>query len=305
MIYLIIVSLLWAPSFGLVGGLRGIDPDFVTAVRVLLSLLVFLPFISISKIAQRDLWLLMGLGGVQFGLMYVLYIRSFSFGLLSAEVALFTIFTPLFVTLFDDLIGRRMSWLFLLTATLAVLGTAIIQWTELRREGWLIGFLLMQAANACFALGQVAYRRLSPKINKPDYQLMGLMYVGATVVALLAAGTNFEVATLTSITTQQWIVLVYLGIVASGIGFFLFNAGARRSNVGTLAIFNNVKIPLAIIASVVIFGDWREWLSVPENVLRLGIGSVVIVIALVINETVVRRRMKSEASDDKLDKVKP
>ena len=43
----------------------------------------------------------------------------------------------------------------------------------------------------------------------------------------------------------QGAVLVYLGIVASGIGFFLWNAGARRSAPGVLAVGNNLKIPLA------------------------------------------------------------
>ena len=50
-------------------------------------------------------------------------------------------------------------------------------------------------------------------------------------------------------------LLAYLGIVASGLGFFLFNAGARRSSLPVLAVLNNAKIPLAVVVSVVVFGE--------------------------------------------------
>lgn len=281
MVYLIIVSLLWAPSFGLVGRfLRGVDPGFVAAARVVLSLAVFVPFVRFRGISRADLLRLAGLGAVQFGLMYVLYIRSFTFGLTGAEVALFTIFTPLLVTLCDDLIERRMSWWFLLTASLAVVGTGIIQWTELRREGLLAGFVIMQLSNACFAFGQVAYRRLARQLSRPDRQLIGPMYFGAAIVACIAAAITFTPATLANLTPAQWVVLLYLGLIASGVGFFLFNAGARRADVGTLAIFNNVKVPLAVLASVLVFGD-------PANWWRLALGGAVIALALGLNESAV------------------
>ena len=65
-------------------------------------------------------------------------------------------------------------------------------------------------------------------------------------------------------------------MVASGLGFFLFNAGARRTDLGTLAIFNNMKIPLAILASGLIFHETVDWE-------RLAIGGAVIACALGLN----------------------
>jgi drug/metabolite transporter (DMT)-like permease len=108
------------------------------------------------------------------------------------------------------------------------------------------------------------------------------MYLGAAVVACAAAAFSFQPATLTSLTTQQLVVLLYLGAIASGVGFFLFNAGARWTDVGTLAIFNNVKVPLAVLASVLFFGDVVNW---P----RLLIGGVIIGGALVLNEQFARK----------------
>ena len=68
-----------------------------------------------------------------------------------------------------------------------------------------------------------------------------------------------DVGTIARLSAGQWVVLVYLGAIASGIGFFLFNAGARQVDVGALAIFNNIKVPLAILASVLLFGEGVDW----------------------------------------------
>ena len=289
MIYLLIVSLLWAPSFGLVKNyLGGVDSNFVAAARIVLSLVLFAPFIRVGGIAPRRLLLLAGIGALQFGAMYVLYLRSFTW-LKSSEVALFTIFTPLLVTLTSDLLERRISWLFIATAGLAVMGTGIIQWTELERGGLLAGFLMMQLSNACFAVGQVVYRKVAPGTGRADHQLMGVLYLGATVVAVGFAASSVNVGAVRSIAPLQWVVLGYLGLIASGVGFFLFNAGARRVDVGAMAIFNNVKVPLAILASVLIFGESVNWG-------RLIVGGAVIGMALAINEWAVRSRLAADCS---------
>jgi drug/metabolite transporter (DMT)-like permease len=135
----------------------------------------------------------------------------------------------------------------------------------------------MQFSNACFAVGQVVYRRLSRQLARPDWQLIGPMYLGAALIAGLAAALTFTPATLTSLSPVQWLVLLYLGLIASGIGFFLFNAGARRADVGALAIFNNVKVPLAVLTSILLFGD-------PANWPRLVLGGALIALALAVNE---------------------
>ncbi len=56
-------------------------------------------------------------------------------------------------------------------------------------------------------------------------------------------------------TPVQWATISYLGAVASGAGFFLWNVGASRVNAGTLAAFNNAKIPLGIAVSLLVFHE--------------------------------------------------
>ena len=81
------------------------------------------------------------------------------------------------------------------------------------------------------------------------------------------------------ITLNQWQSIIYLGCVASGLGFFLWNKGATRSNPGTLAAFNNAVVPFAVIISLLVFGE-SETMDL-ENLLRLFVGSALIIGAAV------------------------
>ena len=59
--------------------------------------------------------------------------------------------------------------------------------------------------------------------------------------------------------------------------FFLWNYAARRVEMGTLAIFNDLKVPLAVAVSLLVFGE-------KTDPLRLVIGGLLAVGALVIQE---------------------
>ena len=281
MAWLLAVSILWALSFGLIAQVSGLGATFVAAARTVLAVLVFLPLVRFKGLRGSDILALAGVGALQFGVMYVLYIESYRW-LHPSEVALFTIFTPLFVTLVNAILVKRLSWMFLATAGLAVAGTGICLWTALDRHGLFWGFLLMQLSNACFALGQVLYRRIAPRTGKADLELMGILYLGAAIVALAMALPVVRWDLVAAMTRNQLGVLLYLGVIASGLGFFMFNAGARRTDIGTLAIFNNAKIPLAILASALVFHERVDWA-------RLAAGGLVLALALGLNARLVRR----------------
>lgn len=283
MLILFIVSLAWAFSFGLIkGNLDGVDSNFVSFARMLISLLVFLPLLRVKKLNRALTLKLMLAGVMQFGIMYIAYIASFQY-LKAFEVALFTIFTPLYVTLMDDAIQKKFNPLYLLTAALAVAGTWIIKSGGEFSADILTGFLLVQVSNLCFAFGQVYYRRLMAK--HPDLkneQVFGVLYLGAVLVTLAATLAFTPLHELTLTAKQIW-TLVYLGAFASGICFFLWNLGARRVNTGALAIFNDLKVPLAVAVSLLVFGE-------STDLVRLLIGGSIVVASLVVNEWITKRK---------------
>ena len=279
---LIFVTVLWAFSFSLIGVyLAGqVDSYFSVLTRILLASLVFMPMLQWRKTPPRTAMLLMLIGAVQLGLMYLFYYQSFL--LLSVpEVLLFTIFTPLYIALLYDLMSRRFSLWNLVIAAVAVAGAAIIRWDQPAGDFWR-GFLVVQGANLCFALGQVAYKQfMRREPHLPALQTFGWFYLGALLVATGAW------ATLGSPqypqTTQQWLILVWLGLVASGLGYFLWNKGATQVSAGTLAAMNNALIPAGLLVNLLL---WNR----DANLTRLALGGAVIMGAVIANEWRLRRR---------------
>jgi len=253
MLLLFVVSLLWALSFGIIKRwLPGVDSAFVATARLGLSLLVFIPFLRLRGIGWRHAAALIAIGAVQFGLMYLAYLASFPY-LGAYEVALFTITTPILVTFFADLLDGCLRPPALLAALLAVIGAGFIVARSTDFRLTLAGFGLVQLSNAAFALGQVLYRRVRVRASgQRDRDVFGLLYLGGFAVALAVLLIRDVTVVLG---TPQLLALVYLGVIASGLGFFLWNVGATRVNTGALAVMNNAKIPLAVACSLLLFGE--------------------------------------------------
>ncbi len=283
MFYLLLVSLIWAFSFGLIKGqLTGLDPDTVSVARLGFALLVFLPFWRLRAVKwQTGVWLAV-IGAMEFGAMYALYLRAFSY-IDAYQVALFTILTPIFVTLLDAALDNKFHVRHLLAAIVSVAGAGVAVWTREGGPHLMLGFALVQGSNLCFAAGQVAYKRTRPALPKEvsNASLFGWLYLGA-IVAALASLFVFGDWGHFSPSPRQWGVLAYLGVLASGACFFWWNLGALRVNTGTLAVFNNAKIPLGIACSLLFFGEHA-------NVWRLGISLLLLAAGVAIAEWPRRR----------------
>jgi drug/metabolite transporter (DMT)-like permease len=252
---LLLVSLIWALSPGLIKGqLIGFDSGFISAARLGLAFLVFLPLLRPRKIPLGTALALVAIGAVQFGVMYLAYNESFRH-LQSYEVALFTLTTPIFVTLLADALERTLHVRALLAALLAVAAAAVVTVKGIAIESTLLGIALVQLSNAAFAIGQVLYRRVRARLpGARDPEIFGWLYLGAFALTLPVMLVQTDFSTF-GITLNRLLVLVYLGVVASGLGFFLWNLGATQVSAGLLAVMNNAKIPLMVACSLLIFGE--------------------------------------------------
>jgi drug/metabolite transporter (DMT)-like permease len=282
MIYLVIPTLIWAFSFGLIGNaLKGLDPLQIADTRLLFALIAFLPFIKIANTNRQEKWQLILLGALQYGVMYTCYLSAFRY-IPSHLVALFSVFTPLYIVIINDLRQRCFTPWYLVATLLSVFGAAVIKIDNIDSSEIWLGFFLMQIANMAFAFGQVYYRDW--KQDRPhisDSSVFGFLYLGAAIFTSIATLLISSQPPIPSdATPTQWLVLVYMGFIASGLGFFFWNKGATQTSVGVLATFNNTVVPLAMFASLFIFGEAKG--GSPEELVRLAIGSLLIVTALFI-----------------------
>jgi len=272
--YLAAVSFIWAFSFGLIGSrLSGVDPFFVASVRLGLATLLLLPFFRWQRLRAGDSWRLPLYGAMQFGLMYVAYIKAFQY-LPSHLVALFSVLTPVYVVLIHDLRRGVFTPRYLGAALLSVIGAAVIRAKGGESGALWIGFGLMQLAGLGFAFGQVAYRdwkRRRP--GQPDRECFALLLVGGLLSALISSLILGDWTAL-DVSPSQWQALLYLGLVASGTGFFLWNKGAATVSPGVLAAFNNALVPLAVLCSLFIFGEAEGFSRIDALRLVLGAGLI-------------------------------
>ena len=111
--------------------------------------------------------------------------------------------------------------------------------------------------------------------------LFGYFHYGALLISL-AAFLLFGNMDKISPTPTQWAVLLWLGIVASGLGYFLWNRGATQVDSGILAIMNHAVVPLGLIVNLVL---WGHTINYPS----LIIGGGLILSALWIHTQIIKR----------------
>lgn len=156
MALLIITTILWAFSFSLFGEyLAGhVDSYFAVLIRVGLAALVFLPFLRSRGHNLKTISLYMLVGAMQLGIMYMLSFHAYLY-LTVSELLLFTVLTPLYITLIYDVMSqRRLRWGYAFSALLAVIGAGIIRYDRVTDHFW-VGLLLVQLSNISFAIGMV------------------------------------------------------------------------------------------------------------------------------------------------------
>lgn len=285
--YLLAVTVLWAFSFSLIGEyLAGrVDSDFAVLARVAVAALVFLPFTVWRGLPGRLLagfWLA---GALQFGVTYLCLYRSFQV-LTVPEVLLFTVLTPIYVTLLDDALARRFSPWALVAALVAVGGGVVIRFERLEGE-YLIGFLLLQLANLTFAAGQVLCRQLLMRYptEQPLHRFFGHFFLGAMVLVVpsfLLFGNPDKLPQ----TALQWGVLLWMGLFATALGLFWWVKGSVRVDAGTLAVLNELHVPAGLLVNLLI---WNRDADLP----RLAVGGAIILASLWLNRLGRRRATAS------------
>ncbi|WP_390904463.1 DMT family transporter [Vibrio ishigakensis] len=279
--YLIVTTIMWSLSFSLIGVyLAGQVDAYVSVwVRIALAALVFLPFLRLKAVTKKEAFQLMGIGGIQLGLMYIFYYQSFLL-LTVPEVLIFTVFTPIYVTLIYDALKKQFNPWYLVTALVAVAGAVVIRYDSIT-EDYLIGFLVVQCSNLCFAFGQVGYKYFKESRQEMRQRdIFGWFYIGAFVVVSIAWAIWGKAEMLSD--PLQLGILLWLGVGASGLGYFLWNRGASQVDPGYLAIMNNALIPAGLIVNVTI---WNR----DEDLLRLTIGGAIILFALFLHSKVKKR----------------
>tara|TARA_R110000868_G_C10812641_1_gene757969 strand:+ start:237 stop:1127 length:891 start_codon:yes stop_codon:yes gene_type:complete len=281
--YLLAASLIWAFSYGLIKSqLTSLDPNFVAACRMTVAFIVFLPLIKFKKNKPLVPYLVL-VGAIQYGIMYLLVLRAYQY-LDAYQVVLFTATTPFYVMFFHAIFERRFTAYHFMIAGLAILGGGIIYQTSAVSLSAITGFGLVQASDICFSFGQVYYRKIRLKHPDIDDQaIYGFIFLGAALTTILSTTWFHGWHSVHQTTVKQGLLLIYLGAIPSGLCFFWWNKGATQTNPVILSVFNNLKLPLATLVSIIFFHE-----HVKQG-MHLAIGLCIILFALFLAHVSQRR----------------
>jgi len=280
-IYLISATILFSFSFGLIKQqVATLPSDAVSLLRLALATLVFLPFFRKLKVKEHLCALC--IGAVQFGLMYVLFIRAFRY-LQGNEVALLTTTTPMWVALFFSFFNKSIRYQHFACAILSMCGAVLVVWNPISIASSLSGVLLVQGANVCFALGQVFWKQY---LGTNDNVVMSSAYLGAVLMALPFAllTTDWSIF---SPTPTQWGVLLYLGCIPTALGFWLWNKGVVKVGPSALAVMNDLKIPMSVLLALILFQE------TVVNPMRFLMGSLLIITAIFLGRRIDKKILGS------------
>ena len=75
---------------------------------------------------------------------------------------------------------------------------------------------------------------------------------------------------------MQWGVLLWMGLFATALGMFWWVKGSTRVDAGTLAVMNELHVPLGLVVNLLI---WNRDADLP----RIALGGGVIVLSLWLN----------------------
>jgi drug/metabolite transporter (DMT)-like permease len=258
--YLILTALLWGIAYG-------INPwvmQFLSA-RTMGTLLVLigLPLFA-AHAGKCAVWGVrlrcMLVGAVQIGAMY--YFLQIAYSCLSgAIVALLCMETPLLICLFDDLLSWQLAPFRLFTAAAAVAVTVFALCGDWGGGGSSLGIASCTMANACYALGQVAYRRLhANRRDLPNGTAVFWLYAGATLLWLplmpfLPAQSPPQPLRLDVPAVAAVLFLLVIG----GLGNYWWNRGISRTSIGAVAICNNLTPLFGALFSLPFTAGLRQW----------------------------------------------
>ena len=252
--YLIITTILWSFSFSLIGNSLAVEMNSWTLafLRSFIACIFFAPWINF-KIPFNYMIKMIIIGSMQIGIMYLLYLNSFNYASVQ-KILLFTVTTPFYVSMISQMLNREFKLFTFFIVFVSVIGGLIIRMTSFNVAD-LTALLLVQLANICFASGQILYRELK-KNDKHSINVFtdfAFFFIGASAITFLGLVISpYSYSSPESL--EQWLLILWLGMGASGIGYYMWNYGSTKVKVETLATMNNLVIPLGLVVDIIFFG---------------------------------------------------
>lgn len=254
---LLLTMMVWGSTFVVTKELIALWPPFTLAfARVAIGTLVLMPLAMARhrrgmRLPWRTIWI-MGLLGV------ALYYLSFNVAMLyisASQGALVQASIPAMTALVAVvwLRERASAWRWL--GIVLSVGGVLIVFSGNSTDGagsTLLGNALMAASVVCWAL----YTAMAKRVAGFDSLVVTVCVTGAGSLLLLPLSA-YEVVSkgLQLLPMIGWLGVGYLGGVASGLAYVLYNASLRHLDASAVGVYTNLIPVVGVLTGVIVLGE--------------------------------------------------
>jgi drug/metabolite transporter (DMT)-like permease len=263
MLLLVLTMVVWGSTFAVTKELITLWPPYTLAfARVSLGTLILLP-LAVSRHRRGDhlpwptIWI-MGLIGV------ALYYLSFNLAMVyvsASQGALVQSSIPAMTALVAVLwLRERASAMRWLGIAMSVGGVLIVFSGSAGNGGGeapMFGNSLMFASVVCWAL----YTALAKRVAGFDPLVITVAVTGTGALLLLPLASYEIIAArmagqgLAPLPLMGWAGILYLGGVASGVAYLLYNASLRHLDASAVGVYTNLIPVVGVLTGVIVLGE--------------------------------------------------
>lgn len=265
------VALIWGVNIPIMKiGLGNIDSFVFNAVRLCVSALVLAGFAFAEHrrgirpdpdITWRQILCYGLLVSGLYQLLFLLGIDRTTSGNTALIISTVPMWTALLARVFLCERLPMLAWGGLLVALAGTVIVALQKGDVTADRQHLVGNLIVLAAAMAWSAGTVYSRRLLKSIS--PMQLSATGAVIALPVHLLMASGNFVDSLPELSSLSLWLIILYAGVLSSGLALPMWNFGVRHAGAAHAAIIQNLIPLVAIVAAWLIRG---EDVTVPQVV---------------------------------------
>jgi len=237
-----------------------LSPIMVAGMRFLIGglfiLIVCRDKRSIVELIRNEYKWIVFLGIMEFLLTYILYLYALTFAPAS-HIAALTLLTPIFVVVLQMCTQKLKAdrW-HVLAMTLSFLATIILFANAYYNNStfqydYLMGYMLIIAANLSFAI-TIVFIYQNKQLANPRMIGISQLFAGVCLIPFMG---SIHLDNIFHMPVRAFILILYLSIVSTGLGFYLWNKGVSRIGSCRASMIGNLKAPGAAILSFILLGE--------------------------------------------------
>lgn len=236
-----------------------INPEAVLFYRAAISVLFYIILFTlrrklVKKIAKEDILILFVLGALNIPANQFMFLQSIKLTS-PPNVALAYALTPVFVLIIATLfLKERLTWKKSLGVAIAVGGAFIMLFEkgfELNKDH-LLGNGIALIASFSWGLYTIVGKRFTRRYG-PFYSTGLAMSSGLLIYTPIFLLLPVE-HSIVGATTSNWLQLIYLGAITSGVAYALWYYALTKIDASKLAVFNNLQPVFTTIFAIIVFG---------------------------------------------------